>query len=461
MPSAVIPRDLDAFFDANGPRLRAGLDEFLRIPSVSAKSEHSADVAHAADWLARELRRIGVPTEVIPTAGHPIVLGEWRNAGPDAPTVLVYGHYDVQPAEPLELWTSPAFEPTERDGKLFARGAVDDKGQLWLHIKAIEAHLAVRGTLPVNVIVLAEGEEEVGSVHLAAFIAEHAARLRADAVVISDSAMFAPGLPSILFALRGLAYFEINVQGPASDLHSGMYGGAVVNPAMALARLLATMHDADGRIAIQGFYDAVREWGPRERDGLATLPFSDEAFRAGVGAPALGGEPGRSTLERLWARPTCEVNGLLSGWTGEGAKTVLPAKAMAKVSCRLVPDQTPAEIERLMAAHCAAHAPPGVTVTVSHLHGGAPWKAELSGEVFDAAAKALRAAFGREPVFTGEGGSIPVVGDFERLLGAPVVLMGFGLPGENAHAPDEWIAVENIEKGMRACAAFLEFCGRR
>lgn len=460
MPRTTVPRDLDAFFDANARRFRSGLDEFLRIPSVSAKSEHAPDVARAAEWLARELTTIGVAAEVIPTAGHPIVLGEWRHAGAEAPTVLIYGHYDVQPPEPLELWTSPAFEPTERDGKLFARGAVDDKGQLWLHVKALEAHLAVRGRLPVNVIVLAEGEEEVGSEHLAEFIAAHAERLAADAVVISDSAMFAPGIPSILFALRGLAYFQIDVQGPASDLHSGMYGGAVVNPAMALARLLATFHDAEGRIAIPGFYDHVREWGPRERDGLRTLPFDEEQFRVGVGAPALGGEAGRGVLERLWARPTCEVNGLLSGYTGEGAKTVLPARAMAKVSCRLVPDQTPADIEAKLAAHVAAHAPPGVTVTVTHLHGGMPWKAELVGPAFDAAERALTAAFGRAPVFTGEGGSIPVVGDFQRLLGAPVVLMGFGLPGENAHAPDEWIALENVEKGMRACAAFLEFVGQ-
>jgi acetylornithine deacetylase/succinyl-diaminopimelate desuccinylase-like protein len=459
MPRPSIPRDLDAYFTANAARHRAGLDEFLRIPSVSAKSEHAGDVARAADWLAAELRTVGLDTEVVPTAGHPIVLAEWRRAGASAPTVLIYGHYDVQPPEPHELWTSPAFEPTEREGKLYARGAVDDKGQLWLHVKALEAHLAVRGHLPVNVIVLAEGEEEVGSEHLAEFIAANAERLKADAVIISDSAMFAPGIPSILFALRGLAYFQLDVRGPASDLHSGMYGGAVVNPAMALARILATFHDADGRVAIPGFYDAVREWGPRERDGLRTLPFSDEAFREGVGAPALGGEAGRTTLERLWARPTCEVNGLLSGYTGEGAKTVLPAVAMAKVSCRLVPDQTPASIEAAMLAHVARVAPPGVTVTVTHLHGGMPWKAELVGSVFDAAERALEAAFGRAPVFTGEGGSIPVVGDFQRLLGAPVVLMGFGLPGENAHAPDEWIAVENLEKGVRACAAWLEFVG--
>jgi acetylornithine deacetylase/succinyl-diaminopimelate desuccinylase-like protein len=299
----------------------------------------------------------------------------------------------------------------------------------------------------------------VGSEHLGPFVEAHRDLLRCDAVVISDSAMFAPGLPSVLSSLRGLAYFQIDVQGPAQDLHSGSYGGGVVNPAMALARILATMHDADGRVAIPGFYDAVREWPAHVRDQMRTLPFEEEAFRKETGASALGGEHGYSVLERLWTRPTCEVNGLLSGYTGEGAKTVLPAKAMAKVSCRLVPDQDPAEIERLMRAHVEHVAPPGVCATVTALHGGRPWRAELDGPLFDAARRALAAAFGREPVITGEGGSIPVVGDFERVLGAPVLLMGFGLPGENAHAPDEWMSVENFEKGMRAVAVLWEELG--
>jgi acetylornithine deacetylase/succinyl-diaminopimelate desuccinylase-like protein len=396
--------------------------------------------------------------DVMETAGYPVVYGE-KIVDATKPTVLVYGHYDVQPAEPLELWTSPAFEPTIRDGKLFARGSVDDKGQLFLPVKALEAHLEARGKLPVNVIVLAEGEEEVGSEHLAGFIEANASRLQADAVVISDSAMFAPGLPSILSSLRGLAYFQIDVQGPAQDLHSGSYGGAVVNPAMALARILATMHDADGRIAIPGFYDAVHAWDARVLQQMRGLPFDDEHFRAEAGSPALGGEKGYTVLERLWTRPTCEVNGLLSGYTGEGAKTVLPAKAMAKVSCRLVPDQDPAEIERLMAAHVQQVAPKGVTVTVTHLHGGRPWRADLEGPLFDAAKRALGAAFGREPVITGEGGSIPVVGDFGRILGAPVLLVGFGLPGENAHAPDEWMSMENFTKGMRAIASLWDELG--
>ena len=455
-----VPRDLDAFLTANDARIRRELFELLAIPSVSARSEHDADTRRAAEWIAESLRRAGLVGTVHETPGQPVVVGEYRGAPAGAPTVLVYGHYDVQPVEPLDLWTSPPFAPTVRDGRIYARGSVDDKGQLFLHVKALEAHLVVRGRLPVNVIVLAEGEEEVGSEHLAQFIESHRDLLRCDAVVISDSAMFAPGLPSVLSSLRGLAYFQIDVQGPAQDLHSGSYGGAVVNPAMALARILATMHDADGRIAIPGVYDAVRDWPAHVREQMRGLPFEEAPFREETGASALGGERGYTVLEQLWTRPTCEVNGLLSGYTGEGAKTVLPAKAMAKVSCRLVPDQDPATIERLMRDHVERVAPPGVRATVTALHGGRPWRAELDGPLFDAARRALAAAFGREPVITGEGGSIPVVGDFERVLGAPVLLMGFGLPGENAHAPDEWMSVENFTKGMRAVAVLWEELGK-
>jgi acetylornithine deacetylase/succinyl-diaminopimelate desuccinylase-like protein len=447
---------LDAYLAANATRNRDELFDFLRIPSVSARSEHDADTARAAEWLAGSLRTAGLEATVHPTAGHPIVVAEWRGAGKDAPTVLVYGHYDVQPAEPLDLWESPAFEPAVREGRIYARGSVDDKGQLYLHVKALQAHLATRGKLPCNVVVIAEGEEEVGSEHLPAFVEAHRDLLAADVVVISDSAMFAPGTPSILSSLRGLAYFEINVTGPSVDLHSGSYGGAVVNPAMALARMLGTLHDHDGRITIAGFYDKVREWTAAERDAVKRLPFDEEHFREETGATALGGERGYTVLERLWARPTCEVNGLLSGYTGEGAKTVLPSKAMAKVSCRLVPDQEPAEIERLMKAHMQKVAPPGVTVDVQHLHGGKPWRNEPSGRFVDAAKRALARAYAKDPVIVGEGGSIPIVGDFERILGAPVLLIGFGLPGENAHAPNEWMSVENFDKGTLAIAGFYE-----
>jgi acetylornithine deacetylase/succinyl-diaminopimelate desuccinylase-like protein len=454
-PARIDPK-LAGWLEANDQRLHDDLFAFLRIPSVSARSEHNADTAHAAQWLHDQLTRIGFSTETLSTPGHPVVLAEWRKAPEGAPTVLIYGHYDVQPPEPLELWTSPAFEPTIRDGNIYARGSVDDKGQLWLHVAALEAHLATRGTLPVNVIVMAEGEEEVGSEHLAPFIEQHKARLKCDAVVISDSTMFAPGIPSILSSLRGLAYFEINVTGPNSDLHSGMYGGAVVNPTTALARILATFHDADGRIAIPGFYDKVQPFPDAVRAAMRQLPFDEAEFRRHLHVDALGGEPGYTTLEKLWTRPTCELNGLLSGYTGEGAKTVLPGTAMAKVSCRLVPDQDPAEIGRLFDAHVQAVAPAGVKVTVTHLHGGHPWRADLSGPLYEAATRALHAAFGREPVIIGEGGSIPVVNDFARILGAPVLLVGFGLPGENAHAPDEWISQENFRKGMLAIAALWD-----
>jgi acetylornithine deacetylase/succinyl-diaminopimelate desuccinylase-like protein len=454
-----LANDLSTFFDKNQSRARDELFDLLRIPSVSARSEHNADTARAAEWVANSLRTIGFQVAVHGTKGHPIVVGEWRNAPAGAQTVLIYGHYDVQPAEPLELWSSPPFEPTVRDGKIFARGSVDDKGQLFLHVKALEAHLAARGKLPVNIIVLAEGEEEVGSEHLAEFIEAHAKELACDAVVISDSAMFAPGLPSILSSLRGLAYFQIDVRGPETDLHSGSYGGAVMNPAMALARILGTMHDADGHISIEGFYDDVRDWGDVARRQMKQLPFDEKAFRGETGSPALFGEKGFTTLERLWMRPTCEVNGLLSGYTGQGAKTVLPAVAMAKVSCRLVPDQRPDRIEQLMRAHVAKVCPPGVEATVRPLHGGNPWRADLGGPLFDAARRALATAFDREPVITGEGGSIPVVGDFQRILNAPVLLVGFGLPGENAHAPNEWMSEENFYKGMRAMAALWEELG--
>ena len=432
------------------------LFDFLRIPSISARSEHKADVARAADWLADKLKASGLTAEIIPTAGHPIVLGEWRGAGPKAPTYLVYGHYDVQPVEPLDLWHSPPFEPTVRDGRIYARGSVDDKGQLYLHVKALQASLASNGKLPANVIVLAEGEEEVGSEHLAAFIEQHAKRLACDGVIISDSAMFAPGLPSILFSLRGLAYVQIDVTGPAQDLHSGSYGGAVVNPATALARIISSFHDDKRRVAVKGFYDRVVEWEEDVRAQIRALPFKEDHFREEAGSPALDGEAGYSTLERLWTRPTLEVNGLLSGYTGEGAKTVLPSKAMAKVSCRLVPDQSPDEIAAMLKEHVRHVAPREVTVTVTELHHGRPWRAKLDGPLFEAGRRALQRAFGREPVLAGEGGSIPVVGDFQRILGAPVLLMGFGLPGENAHAPDEWMAVENFEKGMQAASYLWE-----
>jgi acetylornithine deacetylase/succinyl-diaminopimelate desuccinylase-like protein len=433
--------------------------ELLRIPSVSAKSEHNTDTRRAAEWLRDKMEGAGLEAELLETAGHPVVLGEWRGAGADAPTVLVYGHYDVQPAEPLALWDSPPFEPEFRDGRLYARGAADDKGQLYLHIKAAEAHLKGGGALPVNLIVLAEGEEEIGSPNLVPLVEAQQARLACDAVVISDSAMFAEGLPALLFSLRGLAYFEIRVAGPSSDLHSGSYGGPVVNPAMALSRILATLHDDQGHITIDGFYDDVLDWDTETRDAIRDLPFDEDDFEKSLGASPVGGEPGYSIPERLWIRPTCEVNGLLSGYTGEGAKTVLPAESMAKVSFRLVSDQNPQRVAELFRAHVASVTPPGVTVTVEQFHGGMPWRAQLDGRLKEAASSALLKAFGSAPVLAGEGGSIPIVGEFERILDAPVLLMGFSLPGANLHAPNEWFLEANIELGIRALAHLYEELG--
>jgi len=426
--------------------------DFLRIPSISAKAEHGGDMRRAAEWLMDRLREAGLEPSLHPTPGHPVVLGEWRGADPHAPTILIYGHYDVQPPEPLDEWESPPFEPTERDGKVFARGSADDKGQLYMHVKALEAHLQTNGKLPFNVIVLAEGEEEVGSENLVPFVEQNAERLACDTVIISDSNMYDEGMPSVLFSLRGLAYFEIHVKGARSDLHSGQFGGPVVNPANALARIVASFHDETGKIAIDGFYDDVADWDEETRDQIRSLPFDDEAYKAELKVPALGGEQGWTTLEKLWIRPTCEVNGLLSGYTGEGAKTVLPGKAMAKVSFRLVPTQSPERIKPLLEAHVEKVAPPGVAVSVVELHGGRPWKAKVDPKLLAAASKALEEAFGAPAVLQGEGGSIPIVVDFEEKLKASALLVGFALPGCNLHAPNEWFEIAAFEKGIRALA---------
>ncbi len=453
--------DVLTFIDDNLGRFRSELYDFLRIPSISAKSGHDTDTRRAAEWFSERLGEAGLETEILDTPGHPVVLGEWRGAGPDAPTVLIYGHYDVQPPEPLELWTSPPFEPTERDGRIYARGAADDKGQLYMHVKALEAHLATGSTLPINVVILAEGEEEVGSPNLVPFVEAHASRLACDIVLISDTGMFAEGLPSLLFSLRGLAYFEIHVHGARSDLHSGEYGGSVMNPGNALAQIVASLHGADRRIAIPGFYDDVVEWDAETRAQIAALPHTDEAFGGELEVSELVGESGFGTLERLWIRPTCDVNGMLCGYIDEGAKTVLPNHAMAKVSFRLVPDQNPDRVKQLLEAHLERVRPAGVTVELHELHGGRPWKASVTGPAFEAAAEALEEAFGTKPVPMGGGGSIPIVVEFEERLDATALLVGFSLPGCNLHAPDEWLSIENYEKGIGALARLYEKLGPR
>ena len=440
--------------------LRKELFEFLRIPSVSARSEHDLDTRRAAGWVVAALDRAGLSAELMETGGHPVALGEWRGAGANAPTVLIYGHYDVQPPEPLDLWTSPPFEPECRGGRIYARGAADDKGQLFIHLKALEASLSHRGGLPVNVIVLAEGEEEIASPNLLSFVEAHRERLAADAVLISDSAMFGEGLPSLLLSLRGLAYFEIRVRGTEKDLHSGGYGGAVPNAATELARILSTLHDEDLSVAVAGFYDRVVEWDRRSREQVSSLPFDEQTFLEEAAARGPRGEAGYSTLERLWMRPTCEINGLVSGYTGEGAKTVLPAAATAKISFRLVPDQDPEVIGDLLRAHVKRVAPPELSVEVVALAGGRPWRADREGPFFEAARSALHHVFGVEPVLTGEGGSIPIVTELERIVGGHAVLMGFALPGANMHAPDEWFPDAYLEKGVETLVHYYKEVGR-
>jgi acetylornithine deacetylase/succinyl-diaminopimelate desuccinylase-like protein len=452
--------DALTFIDGNLARFRAELYDFIRIPSISAKSEHDADTRTAAVWFSERLVDAGLESEVVDTPGHPIVVGEWRGAGPEAPTVLIYGHYDVQPPEPLDRWTSPPFEPTERDGRVYARGSADDKGQLYMHVKALEACLADGESLPINVVVVAEGEEEVGSPNLVPFVTAHRDRLACDIVLISDTGWFSEDLPALGFSLRGLAYFELHMHGANTDLHSGEFGGAVTNPANALARIIASLHDDDGRIAIPGFYDDVVEWDAETREQIATLPHSDAEFARALDLDELAGEAGYGTLERLWIRPTCDVCGLLSGYTGQGAKTVLPSHAMAKVSFRLVPDQTPERIRRLFEAHVDAVKPAGVTVEIRELHGGRPWKASLGGAAFEAAGDALEEAFGTRPVPMGGGGSIPIVVDFEETLDASALLVGFSQPGCNLHAPNEWLGIDNFEKGIGALARLYRKLGR-
>ena len=432
------------------------LKTWLAIPSISALPEHAADVRRAAEWAQAEMSRIGLQhVRLIDTPGNPVVYGEWLNA-PGAPTVLYYGHYDVQPVDPLDLWSSPPFEATVRDGELFARGASDDKGQIFMHFKAIEAHMATLGRLPVNFKMILEGEEEVGSKHLDGFIREHRDLLKADVVVISDTGMFAKGVPSLCYGLRGLAYFQIDVRGTNTDLHSGTFGGAVANPAMVLAQVLAQVKDRGGRIKIPGFYDDVVPLSDAEREQFKRLPFNEKAYRKELGAPKLFGETGYSTLERASARPTFEINGLLSGFTGEGAKTVLPAVAMAKVSMRLVPNQTPERVGELFEAYLKKLMPKTVEWKLNKMHGGMPWMASLDNAYVQAAGRAIKTGFGQDPVFMREGGSIPVVATFQKELGVPSVLFGVGLPDDRIHAPNEKLDLGNFHQGVVASAALYD-----
>ncbi len=433
------------------------LCELLRIPSISTQDEHLDDCRAAAMRLATELERIGLErVELHETGGPPILYAEWLGAGPGAPTVLLYGHYDVQPPDPLDEWLSDPFDPQEREGNLYARGASDDKGQLYTHVKALESILATDGRLPLNVKLVIEGEEESGSVHLDGFLEEHAAELAADCGLISDTHMPGPDQPSLVASLRGMAYCEVTVSGPTHDLHSGLYGGTVRNPAEELGRLLATLKDADGRVLVEGFYDDVLELDPAERARLAEVPFDEAGFLASSGAKHLHGEAGYSTAERIGTRPTVEVNGIWGGYIDPGAKTVLPARAHAKVSMRLVPHQRPGSTAALLRRHLEHHAPEGIGVEVRELHGGHPCLVDVKHPAMQAASAALAAEFGRAPVFERAGGSIPVVASFAQVLGiAGTVLMGFGLPDDRLHSPNEKITLAQFHRGIAASIRFL------
>jgi len=444
------------FINVNRDRYLDELKVLLAIPSISALPQHAGDVKRCAEWCADEMRRIGLQNvRLIETPGNPVVYGDWLGA-PDAATILFYGHYDVQPVDPLELWESPPFEATVRDGEIYARGSADDKGQVFMHLKAVEAHLKQSGRLPVNMKFILEGEEEVGSVNLDDFVRAHRSDLAADVVVISDSPMFARGVPSICYGLRGLVYCQIDLRGSSTDLHSGSFGGAVANPAIVLAQMLAQMKDRGGRVKIPGFYDDVVPLQEEERKAWASLPFNERKYKKDFGIPKVYGETDYTTLERTWARPTFEVNGLLSGFTGEGAKTVLPAVAMAKVSMRLVPNQDPDKIAKLFEAHVLDIAPKTVEVEVTRMHGGKPWMTSYDNPFVKAAGRAIERGFGQKPVYTREGGSIPVVSTFQEELGLPSVLFGVGLPDENAHAPNEKLDVGNFHSGIVASAILYD-----
>jgi acetylornithine deacetylase/succinyl-diaminopimelate desuccinylase-like protein len=450
-----------AFATENHPRFLEELKDLLRIPSVSTLPEHAADCRKTAEKLAAELKRIGMENvRLIETKGHPLVYADWLHAATKT-TVLMYGHYDVQPADPLDEWHTPPFEPTERNGNLYARGAVDDKGQMYMHVKALESLLAAGGKLPLNVRVLLEGEEEVGGEGIAAYVATKPADLKADFALISDTELFAPGLPTLCVGLRGMIYTELEVRGAKTDLHSGMYGGAAPNPFVALAQIIAGLKDREGKILIPGFYDDVEAPSAEELAAWKSLPFDEEHYReTEVGSKQLVGEAGYSVLERTWARPTLEVHGMPGGFIGAGAKTVIPAKALAKISMRLVPNMTPAKSFAQYKAYVEEITPAGVEVSVRLIHQGDPCLIPVDNPYIQAATKALHEVWGKDTVFIRSGGSIPIVGDLDRHLGLPSVMMGFGLPDDNLHAPNEKFNLENFRLGIQSVIGFLEEAGK-
>jgi acetylornithine deacetylase/succinyl-diaminopimelate desuccinylase-like protein len=451
----------ETFVQQNRGRLLDELKEFVRIPSVSTLPEHRSDIDRAASFVADSLRKAGMEhVEIIPTDKHPLIYADWMHA-PGKPTVLCYGHYDVQPADPLELWKTPPFEPSERDGNLYARGTADDKGQMYMHIKAVEALRAVNGTLPLNVKFLIEGEEEVGGASIAKYVAEQPDKLRADVALVSDTAMYAEGVPTLCVGLRGLVYAEIEATGPMRDLHSGLYGGAAPNAVSGLIELLAKAKDANGVIQIPGVYEGVEEPAPAELESWRSLPFREVDFlKNEVGATELTGEAERSVLERIWSRPTFEVHGIAGGFTGPGSKTVIPATATAKVSFRLVPRQDPDRVIRAFEEWVKKNAPKGIRTRVRILGASPGLVVNPEHPAIRVAAKAFGDIFGKATVFIRSGGSIPVVGDFATHLGIPTVLMGFGLPDDGLHSPNEKYKVDNYYKGIMTIAQFFEQYGK-
>ncbi|MDO8549815.1 MAG: dipeptidase [Ignavibacteria bacterium] len=432
------------------------LKEFLRIPSISTLSENKDDVARCAQFVSDNLKKIGLSrVEIFKTEGHPIVYGEWLGA-PGKPTVLVYGHYDVQPVDPVELWNSPPFEPTLKNGKIFARGATDDKGQVFMHFKSVEAYFKNEGSLPVNVKFIIEGEEEIGSESLNIFLKNNSDLLKCDAVLISDSSLYGSGIPTLTYGLRGISYLEIEMVGPNRDLHSGSFGGAIANPINKMAQLISKLHDKNGKITIPGFYNDVIKLTKKEKENFKALKFSDKKFAKELGIDELNGEKGFSTPERLWARPTLDCNGIIGGFTGKGAKTVIPSKVTAKISMRLVPDQNPNKIAKLFERYIKKIAPKSVKVKVTNLHGGYPSLTDINNLANIAASKAMAKAFGKKTVFVREGGSIPIVTEFSKKLKAPVVLMGLGLNTENLHSPNEHFDLNHFELGIISSAYFMK-----
>jgi acetylornithine deacetylase/succinyl-diaminopimelate desuccinylase-like protein len=449
-----------AYVRSNHDRFLAELEEFLSIPSISTQPEHEPDIKRTVAWLREKLLAAGFPrAEILPTQGHPVVYAEWLAAGPGAPTILIYGHYDVQPPDPLDEWNTPPFEPTIVGDDILARGASDDKGQMYIHVKAAEAFRNETGAPPVNVKCIFEGEEECGSPNLGPFVREHAALLSADVAVISDTHILGKDMPSIVYALRGLSYVEVEVTGPDHDLHSGIYGGAVHNPINALCAMIARLQDESGYITIPGFYDAVGELSSEERAELAKIPFEREKWLREAGVQSDWGEPAYTIVERTTARPTLDVNGIWGGYTQAGAKTVLPSKAFAKISMRLVPDQKSTQIARLIQNYLTEIAPPTVNVEVRDIHGGEGAVVRRDSPAMKAACRAYAKAFGKEPVFVREGGSIPVVATFQDVLGIETILMGFGLPDDRLHSPNEKFHLPNFYKGIETVIHFIKFLG--